>query len=196
MVLISPVIQSTVETRFPLPLFKSVTVLFIPPVADNQRVSFARIFAQVIRTPFQGSSIFSGSVEVFFNNNLVASDFLGPGENFFEIDVEIPIAAIKKNETNAITIEVEQALDISTTWQLFADFFYQVVDRITGVEEEPPEEPTIEGPPIEMDDSIKFNGILDFLFGDVEKTTRTIVVVGAVIAAIVLIPPIVRLVRG
>ena len=195
MVLISPVISTTLSVG-PLTEFaKSITVPFTVPKNDNQEISFARVFARVdIFEP----SLSTRTAKVFFNGRLIGEKVWNSFEvDPFILDREVNVQGVRANEENSITIIVERGatpLFVSVTFSLFADFFYQVVNTETGEPEEPGETPTLEEPIIVEGETV--DGILDFLFGDIEKTTRTIVAVGAVIAAIVLIPPIVRLVMG
>lgn len=204
MVLISPVIDTEVTTINPITQssLRIFTIPFTVPVGPGQKIDFARVFAQIIILDNAGTEL---ATRILFNNRDIGNFIWRQFENqTFTLDKPVSLQGVKINEENTITIMIEQKFSpffANARWRLFADFFYTVVSEITGQEEAPPEAPMLGEPEIIDFEDPPDGGIFgfdfaDFLFGDVDKTLRTVAVVGAVIAAVVVIPPVVRLVRG
>lgn len=204
MVLISPVIDTEVTTINPITQssLRIFTIPFTVPVGPGQEIDFARVFAQIIILDNGGTEL---ATRILFNNRDIGSFIWRQFENqTFTLDKPLNLQGVKINEENTITIMIEQKFSpffANARWKLFADFFYTVVSEITGQEEAPPEAPMLGEPEIIDFEDPPDGGIFgfdfaDFLFGDLDKTLRTVAIVGAVIAAVVVIPPVVRLVRA
>lgn len=204
MVLISPVIDTEVTTINPITQssLRIFTIPFTVPVGPGQKIDFARVFAQIIILDNAGTEL---ATRILFNNRDIGNFIWRQFENqTFTLDKSVSLQGVKINEENTITIMIEQKFSpffANARWRLFADFFYTVVSEITGQEEAPPEAPMLGEPEIIDFEDPPDGGIFgfdfaDFLFGDVDKTLRTVAIVGAVIAGVVIIPPVVKLVRG
>lgn len=203
MVLISPVIDQQATTNSTL-LKNGARILRIPfsiPVGPGQKIQFARVFARV--QPIENDATKRLAI-VEFNNRGVGERIWGLFEQGtpLVIDKEINVAGIKPNEENEITIVLESVNNLfnEVRWQVFADFFYTLVDEVTGIEEEPPTPPIL-GEPDDIviddpDDSLFDFDFGNFLFGDVNKTIRTVAIVGVVIIGVVVIPPLARAVTA
>ena len=198
MVLIE-VVNATVETINPITesSLRIFTFPFTIPVDPGQKIDFARVFAQIEILDNAGTQL---AARVLFNGREVGSNIWAQFETTtFIVDQSVSLAGIKANEINEITIMIEQKFSpffATAKWRLFADFFYTVRNEITGEPEEPSVTPVLEDVEVievpEAEDDIFGFDIVNFLFGDVNKTVRTIAIVGVVVAAAVLIPPVAR----
>ena len=203
MVLISPVIDSIEETENPVfdSSLRIITIPFTIPVGPGQRIDFARVFSQI---DILDGAATQRAARILFNGRDLGSNIWGQFDTeTFVVDKEVNIQGIKPNEENTITIMIEQKfspLFANAKWKLFADFFYTIVNEMTGQEEAPPEAPMLGEPEIidfedPTDDIFGFD-IGKFLFGDTNKIIRTVVIIGAVIAGVLVIPPIARAVTA
>ena len=195
MVLISPVIDT--ETVTPNDAFApGVRIIRIPftiPVGPGQKIQFARVFARVEPVENDGTKRLA---IVEFNNRSVGDriwELFEAGSPLI-LDKQISVAGIKPNEENEITIVLEQKFNIfgSVRWKVFADFFYTLVNEVTGEEEAPPVPPVLGEPEdivVEVPTGFDFG---DFLFEDVNKTIRTVAIIGVVIVGVIVIPPLAR----
>jgi len=203
-VLISPVIDSEVSTENPITdsSLRIFTIPFTVPVGPGQRIDFARVFAQVDILDNAATQL---ATKVLFNNREIGSFIWAQFQNeTFVLDVPVNLQGVKINEENTISILIEQKFSpffANARWRIFADFFYTVVSQTTGQEEAPPEAPMLGEPEIidfedPPDGGIFGFNISDFLFGDTNKIIRTVAIVGGVVAAVILIPPIARAVTA
>jgi len=198
MVLI-PVADAIVETENPITdsSLRIFTFPFTVPVDPGQKISFARVFAQI---DILDSAFTQRAARVLFNGREVGSNIWPQFDTeSFVVDQSVSLFGIKPNEVNEITIMVEQKfspLFANARFKIFADFFYQVVNEVTGEEEEPSEDPVLEDVEIievpEGDGSPFGFDFTDFLFGDVNKTVRTLAIVGVVIVGVIVVPPVAR----
>lgn len=178
------------------------TFPFTVPVDSDQKIDFARVFAQIDILDGAGTSL---ATRILFNgrdvgSNIWAQSLIGDYPTFI-VDQMVSLAGVKVNETNEITIMVEQKFSPffqNARFKIFSDFFYSVVNKSTGQEEIPSVPPVLEDVEvIEVPAPPDDNGIFgfnfsDFLFGDLEKTIRTVAVIGVVIVGVIIIPPVAR----
>ena len=70
------------------------------------------------------------------------------------------------------------------------------MNEVTGVEETPTVTPVLEDVEVievpEGDGGIFGFDFVDFLFGDINKTARTLAIAGAVVVGVIVIPPVAR----
>ena len=199
MVLI-PVADAIVETENPITdsSLRIFTFPFTVPVDPGQKISFARVFAQI---DILDSAFTQRAARILFNGREVGTNIWPQFDTeTFTVDQSVSLFGIKPNQTNTITIMVEQKfspLFANARFKIFADFFYQVVNEVTVEEETPSQDPVLED--VEIIEVPEANGegifgidIADFLFGDLDKTVRTLAIVGVVIVGVIVVPPVAR----
>jgi len=202
MVLIE-VVNTIVETNNPVTesSLRIFTFPFTVPVDPGQKISFARVFAQI---DILDTAFTQRAARILFNGREVGSNIWPQFDSeTFIVDQSVSLFGIKPNETNEITILVEQKfspLFANARFKLFADFFYTVVNEVTGEEETPSVDPVLED--VEVIEVPEGDGgpfgfdFADFLFGDVNKTVRTLAIVGVVIVGVIVVPPLARAVTA
>jgi len=156
-------INTTLSTVFPFPLFTAHLQQFPLSVDSDSKIDFARIFVRI--DPISGGGLTSKDAEVFINK-IKLGEFQWRTFNqdaVWILDIEIPVAALKVNsDLNELIIEVEQGLDVlggQTQWSVFADIFYITVNKETGEETDPPDDPFLPPPEEEHEEQFNFFGL-------------------------------------
>lgn len=170
-----------------------LTGRFSIPLDPGQTITENLLFMEVRRI----GGFSDGRIQAFLNGVKIwdkEAKFgdIGP----FRFDSQIDRNLVFQDGTiNLLEFRFFQGgIDGLNRWQATAQFIYN-----GNTEEAPSMPPTVEQPIPDLDptegDSPPFfdpGGVGDFLFGSTDKIIRTVVVIGVVVAAAVIIPPVAR----
>ncbi len=160
---------------------------FAIPLDPGQEIVQTLMFLEVQRI----GGFSPGRVQVFLNRQKIFDQewplgFTGPVGFDKAIDTNL---FFTDGSENILEVRVFQgSFDGLNRWIVFAQLIYN-----GNTFEEPSMPPIVSPPIIDLDPTeMPGDGFFDFLFGDFNKTLRTITIVGVVVAAAVLIPPVAR----
>lgn len=188
------VIDTSIKTNAPpAPFFKSYEQPFKITLKENQNFQRFRIHGIINRI----NGFTAGKAEIFLNNKKITDFFwsgnpLGWDPEPFLVDQNVALGVLKRNEDNILLVEVEQGIIGGDEWgiSLFADYELDTI--------EPPEMGPELGDPKEDDGSASCApwDIGCMLFGDAQKTTKTILLLAGGTIAVVGLASLAKLIRG
>ncbi len=160
---------------------------FAIPLDPGQEIAQTLMFVAINRI----GGFSEGRVQVILNgtklfDNIWPFGFVGTLGFDKAID---PNLFFTDGTPNILEVRVFQGqFDGLNRWTIAGQLIYN------GNTFEEPSKPPIVNPPIIDEDPTEMpgDGFFDFLFGDLNKTVRTLAIVGVVVAAAVLIPPVAR----
>lgn len=191
------IIESTEITTDIFDTDAEISGVFAIPLDQGQKITADTLFVQIDRI----GGFLKGFIDIFLNGIRI-DNFEWPSGRTEPIIFDQSIRGLLKTDgsNNVVSVKVRsQGFDGLNRWIVRADYTYN------GNTEQPPTEPPVVEPPI-IDDSQPGGpdeeeqegigiDIFGFLFGDFEKSVRTLAIGGGVIIGVVALTQVAKLAK-
>lgn len=171
-----------------------ISAPFTIPLDEGQEFTAGKLFISVDRI----GGFLKGFITIFLNGIVIGrAEWPSARTEPIVFDIDIPAFIRLDGRENVLKVGVKSQIDGKNQWIIFSQITYNL-----NTEEAPSQEPML-GPVI-IDDSTpggpgetepEKNFITELLFGDINKTIRTVAIVGVAVGGLVLLTQVTSLAR-